>query len=135
MNREIKFRGKRIDNGEWIGGYLSNENEITFYVLADPTTGLMQPFSFEVYPESVGECTGLRDNSRKEIYEGDVFKPFTKGINFYKVVFENGAFAMYHNYGYYGLLSRFIEIAEKLKVDVEIIGNIYENPELLKESK
>jgi len=125
MNRQIKFRGIRVDDGRWVYGNLLQELGSTF-ISANRNE------HFEILPDTSAQYTGLKDKNGKQIYEGDVFKPFTAGPNFYKVVFENGSFAIYNKYGYYSLLSKFIEVAERLKVDLKVVGNIYENPELIK---
>ena len=126
MNREIKFRAwdsynkfminpvcELHDNGHFWGEDFTN----TDYVV----TGKSHIMQF----------TGLTDKNGKEIYEGDIFPSMSDGIKFYKVVFENSAFVVYHNHGYCGTLGKLIEIAPKFNFNLEIIGNIYENPELL----
>jgi len=75
--------------------------------------------------------TGLLDKNGKEIYEGDIFPSNSDGIKFYKLIFENGGFVLYHNYGYWGTLARFIEASEKFNFKLEVIGNIYSTPDLL----
>lgn len=65
MSREIKFRGKQIDNGEWVYGYLADEDYINDINSIDLS-------SIEVDRDTIGQFTGLLDKNGKEIYEGDI---------------------------------------------------------------
>lgn len=74
--REIKFRGKRIDNGEWVYGDLVHNNE---QVLISPN--FTEPYEYHedfdcnVVPQTVGQFTGLKNRAGKELYEGDIVVP------------------------------------------------------------
>ena len=124
--REIKFRGKRIDNGKWIYGSLIIEED----PIADALKYFIKPFNFLtgklVVPETVGQYTGSKDKNNKEIYEGDIVR-YSDGYAAVIVWKDTG----------FGL--EFIEEVESPQTwyylpngnILEILGNIYENPELI----
>lgn len=123
--REILFRGKRTDNGEWIEGYLYRISEkLNPFIMLKNATGE----SHEVDPETVGQYTGLTDKNGKKIFEGDIVTmPKYGGGRIKSVVyFKGGKFAVNgSNYS-------FKDICPK---NMKVIGNIYDNPELLKSSE
>ena len=151
--RVIKFRGKSIDTGEWVYGDLlqfflngepvkTNFSILQFdYIKTSETTYETQPIG--VLYDSIGQFTGLFDKNGKEIYEGDIVSKTTK--NGYpdnrvgEIVFRNGLFGI-KNEGCYGLPASIL-VSESNWVDgnasgtsiyeYEIIGNVYDNPELL----
>lgn len=100
MNRQILFRGKRLDNGEWVYGdleYNRMKNIARIHTYDEEGEYLMQHL---VEPESVGQFTGLTDKNGKDIYEGDIirldshawldWKEFD-GVNA-EIVYDNGTF-------------------------------------------
>ncbi len=128
--REIKFCGKRVDNGEWAAGYYwANELDNHFIrVTIDEETGMFVLEDYKVIPETVGQFTGLLDKNGKEIYEGNIVDHYA---TFGYVLFEDGMFTLSTsakvNFGHRQPLC-YID-----SLQCEIIGNIHENPELLKE--
>ena len=133
--REILFRGKRVDNGEWVEGcgIISTENWVSiFNVVDDIDENSSEVNEIEVIPETVGQYTGLTDKNGKKIFEGDIIHCVSKFDSAdMVVVFECGQFRRilaekYHehqtNVGYYD-----INCFAK-----EVIGNIHDNLELLK---
>lgn len=130
--REILFRGKRTDNGKWeYGSLLSpNEfNEIPHIVYIDYLNeyGEIGEISTPVIPETVGQYTGLTDKNGVRIFEGDIVR---YGDTIHRAVFEqrNGT-------AYFGLVYSSFETLpfghyQDLK-QIEVIGNIHDNPELL----
>ena len=147
MNREIKFRGKRIDNGEWVyGGYHKHikrqispigdslqDDDIAHLIIQSGFADWNMPkplHGIEVIPETVGQYTGLKDKNGKEIYEGDIV--CDRWANFYTPIFRNG---IYMAYNVKDLHLTKQEPSTQFNViwknGCEVIGNIYENPELL----
>jgi uncharacterized phage protein (TIGR01671 family) len=138
--REIKFRGKRVDNGEWVYGCLIYDNVQTRIAvdLTQYNSKYCDTKSFEVAPETVGQFTGLLDRHGKEIYEEDIYK---KHNNTYLVIWTSHGFmwqTIYDNWLNKNIFSR----AEKswlseidCKNFIEVIGNIHDNPELIHDQK
>ena len=127
--REILFRGKRLDNGAWETGSLvivRMDCHDAQYYIADKMTGYHTP----VDPSTVGQYTGLKDKNGKRIFEGDIAKVLQgKDKDIAYVGFENGAFMLYPKTG--NIYERTLWSYWYNDWDVEIIGNITDNPELL----
>ncbi len=119
MTREIKFRGKRIDNGEWVYGDLLCQSIFTLISGEKVNTGTFwigeQNGLIKVDPKTVGQFTRFKDKNGKEIYKGDILQAHFPGT----FVMEMD------NYDLLNTLSKNL-------YSVEIIGNIYSNPELVK---
>lgn len=130
MDRVIKFRGKRIDNGEWVYGDIElprNREAAIIHCYLDDGNYNRQ---YEVQKESVGQFTGCLDKNGTEIYEGDIVRVdisrFDRRIKNHRytnteVVWCQDEFLL-HN----------VDIAVHYRSRVEVIGNIYDNPDLLK---
>ena len=137
--REIKFRGKRIDNGEWVHGayfclhHNDERQHIHHFIIPDntqiPKEKPIGEIQVEVDPATVGQYTGLKDKNGVEICEGDILK--IKEIQFdvtlmgrcrivnIAVEIEDGLVCFALNQGIYNLDT------------AEVIGNVRENPDLL----
>ncbi len=121
--REIKFRGKTLD-GRWIYGdlwhrpYAKDCVTIVSFMEDTGTTG-----GLEVIPETVGQYTGLKDKNGVKIFEGDVLNIYQYG----HVVaeFAEGCYGAWDHYGFSPFRGTLFGCGG------EVIGNIYENPELM----
>ena len=138
--REILFRGKRIDNGEWAYGYLFDDDSIykkRFFVGALVITGAKGTTDavfdvganfFEVDPSTIGQYTGLTDKNGVKIFEGDmisyngskdvVYFDTSLNIPCFTTGIGRGSSTGPHPY--------------KISKRQVVIGNIHDNPELLK---
>ena len=124
--REILFRGKRADNGEWVEGDLLqikyyNKPIIECKIMPQTPVSSAVP----VLPETVGQYTGLTDRNGKRIFEGDIVRAFTRFSEIYvsPVTYHDGTF-WFKNWSWTKFLFKFEKI--------EVIGNIHDNPGLLK---
>ena len=125
--REILFRGKRTDNGEWIEGSLCTTipSDEDFYTISY--------FDFEGYyieekviSETVGQYTGLTDKNGKRIFEGDIVSISGELKGTYTCVWEE------YNFEYeFDNKTMSFGLACVDSDDIEVIGNIHDNQELI----
>ena len=124
--REFLLRGKRTDNGEWIKGYLYithiGAHEIGSY---DAEINI-ERVTFDVIPETVGQYTGLTDKNGKRIFEGDIVSLVKHDGLIYKVVYVPCRYELVNSKG----VNCFVLDIYKSE-NIEVIGNIHDNPELL----
>lgn len=120
MNREIKFRGKLVNSKEWAEGNLCIRIDDTYIITPDET--ILGKYG-RVFKNTIGQYTGLHDKNGKEIYEGDILKGTFYGFPMpeYDYVFQ-----IYWDEKEKGFMASYFEPSE-----CEVIGNIYDNPELL----
>lgn len=132
--REILFKAKRVDNGEFVVGQYVN----TCYPGNDKETGhfiVVYPNKYhEIYTSTICQFTGLCDRYGNKIWENDIVACQTKyGGDIGKVVFHNGKFCVLWNSTYHyprnGKCENYYDINTKNSVK----GNVFDNPELLQE--
>ena len=126
MKDRCLFKAK-ICNGEWVAGFLHCKND-KWYI----SNKAGSPFAYEVRPDTICQCTGLKDKNGELIWENDVENCLTEeccgciGWNeseagfYFNVLLEDGRFEEEYIYDY--------------QDGIEVIGNIFDNPELIKES-
>lgn len=127
--REILFRAKREDNGEWVYGYYVRMPDAAgsvhrMYVPAENPDESNHVFYID--PQTVDRYTGLTDKNGAKIFEKDIVEADfgIAGMNKLVVEFETGAFYLCHN-------ARLMYLLRNWHDYVEVVGNIYDNPELL----
>ncbi|MEG2541089.1 MAG: YopX family protein [Clostridia bacterium] len=124
--REILFRAKRVDNGEWVEGYYWQNEVGNHFIRVTTLSGEYVLRDYEVFHETVGQFTGLKDRKGTRIFNGDILErgqnSFIYGVHFY-----NGG---YHIIDADGNTIKPTQKAVSY-MQVEIIGNIHDNPELI----
>lgn len=137
MKREIKFRGKRLDNGEWVIGLLVKMwGEWHIIDWDDENT------AYPVHPDTIGQFTGVKDKNGTRIFEGDVIEcldifddPIRHRVEFRP---EKGYFALFLIKGGdpWAIKVGNPDVGYICQSDIDrwskyIVGNIHDNPELL----
>jgi uncharacterized phage protein (TIGR01671 family) len=133
--REILFRGKRKDNGEWVEGLLWKKkyNTDKLFISCFPDKDDNEDV-FVIRPKTVGQYTGLTDKNNVKMFEGDI----VTGLFLHSMP-VNGVVAFRD--GSFGLLwdragaETFTPFTSMCNVEYEVIGNIHDNPELLLEGE
>lgn len=125
--REIKFRGKRLDNGEWLYGSLlvshfKDDKKERYFITQFSGN---YTFEHEVDPATVGQYTGLKDKNGREIYEEDIL--FDESGVYAVVCYSMGTFCVDFGEGFD--LQYFTDGIHEI---CDVVGNIHDNPELLK---
>ena len=133
MQREIKFRGKRLDNGEQVyGNYFIDERDIEDGFVWRDIPQIQQRYGdhyqyFDVIPETIGQYTGLKDKNGREIYEGDIVEE--EPGYYFEVIWSVECVKFKLQWR-----TKAIQYPEWNRgVNMTVIGNRWDNPELLKE--
>ena len=138
MNREIIFKAKRKDNGEWVEGYYLNIAKINPFIctgkikLDGAVKGVIAPEMYEIDPDTLCQYTGLTDKNGKKIWENDICdrkEKYPEIVTYnegdwqldYSYVFGKEIHHDACNLGFYACERNC----------VEVVGNIFDNPELL----
>ena len=147
--REKLFRGKRTDNGEWICGDLLQDVEsgicaiVSYVNLGGNIHDLSESCIFAVIPETVGQYTGLTDKNGVKIFEGDIVKGTAYSATRIGVIVwidEISSFGVRHvnapnpTAWENSSILRCVSLGKTDEFAAEVIGNIYDNPELMERS-
>lgn len=144
--RNILFRGKRLDNGEWMyGDLIENQGRFFIYHATSETTiednddRRIVVAAFEVDPATVGQYTGLKDKKNKGVYEGDILLLSDGKSHSEDVVVEHGLYgwtfynpqtATFYSDGSHTYIA--VENCRFMFGTGVVIGNIHDDPDLLK---
>ena len=130
--REILFKAKRKDNGEWVEGYYRSipcMGMLEHYIMPRNPKNRMEQYA--IAPDTLCQCTGLTDKNGRRIWENDIVSAWSEGKNAIGKVIRraDGLYIMYpayQNKEFWGLCPK-----KNGKTTVEVIGNIFDNADLL----
>ena len=133
--REILFKGKRKESGEWVEGDLRQDEDLeTAYIsrwdyYTDDGGWQREPYEYQIIPETLCQYTGMNDRNGVRIWENDIVKLNNLGYRnrgvYGKVEFNDGCFEVVGD-GWRDYLKCYVA-----NHSVEVCGNIFDNPELL----
>lgn len=122
--KQTEFRGKRVGGGEWVYGDLLHDKDGRPHIVPKGQELDFDDDMFEIYevePATVGQYSGLKDKNGREICEGDIVR-WNEYIG--EAIFKSGMFAR--------KVKNVSASLSSLLLATEVIGNIHDNPELLK---
>lgn len=124
MKREILYRGINFQR-EWVYGDLFHSYANDDIAIAYYREGSKTPTFDAIFPESVGQYTGLKDKNGNKIFEGDIVEFTNLDLPNMVIRFDNGSFMLCEDEN-----STYEEL--RMNYVVEVVGNIHDNPELIK---
>ena len=139
MENRYLYRGKRIDNGEWVEGHLitDEKDDLKYfigYVLGTDEDGSPHDLdAVQVDPSTICQCTGLKDKNGKLIFENDIMEAhidedFPEDVSRFKVEWNGKGWVENHP----DCVDR--EYLDDFDTEhFKVVGNIFDNPELLEE--
>lgn len=123
---EVLFRGKRTDNGEWVEGDLIHNPWGVYIQVVEEIKGGYNRHIYKIRPETIGQYSGVPDMDGKPIFENDIARYYAMAFPVTgQIIFDTDKAAFI-----FKLSEGTISLSEHLYL--EIIGNIHDNPELLK---
>ena len=138
MNDRYLYRGRSVDNGAWVEGNRIDDGvtgQVFIHAVGNSVNesdkvgeeGRLQFVALEVDPSTICQCTGLKDKNGKPIWENDIAQYRDCVVDNYVIAWESGkACFEYQQYG-----CSIMNFEELIGMEVEVIGNIFDNPELL----
>ena len=138
--RKILFRGKRVDNGEWVEGYYAAEpytkNTYNYGYILENEKDLFAKKAWLVDSRTVGQYTGLTDKNGTRVFEGDILKEYGSAPEYSLMVIKNTGFGCFIEFYFHGEIHSTEQVGHTgwLSYD-EVIGNIHDNPKLLNNFK
>ena len=132
MSREILFKAKRKDNGEWVEGYYLNIAKINHFIctgkikLDRVINRIIAPEMYTIDPNTICQYTGFTDKNGKKIWENDIVRNKKGDIGVAQWFEEHAAFMIWNK-----TKNCVCYLAENDFSKIEVIGNVFDNPYLL----